>query len=196
MDDLMRFLNRLLDSISGAIRILAVFVVGFLAFGLFLWFAIALLNLQTKTNLIASGLLLIGLLVILVSGVIGGIRSPGTMLWSGVALLLMSLALSLPWGAWWAEIGAGRASERPVLGDSASASVPPAAIFVALTDRGRSATGLSAFDVWLVMMVLMNLALVAQLVQGRRSALYLVRANGLAVFLLLGVGLVLSHWVA
>jgi hypothetical protein len=193
MRELLLSISRLLDGIPAALRALALFLAGLLLLGLVLWLAIALVGTQGKLSLIASGLLLIGLAVALLSGLIAALRGSLPVFWSAVAVLLLVVALGLPWGAWWAHLSAPPVSSDHGPTPYTLAPSHQPRIVQVLTDRTRSATGLSIFDGWLIGMLLINLAGGVQVARGRRRAMSLVRANGLAVLLVATMGLLLSH---
>ena len=196
--ELLMALARLVDGIPAGLRFVGMALATLFFIGLGLWLAVATLGGQGQVALIGSGLLLIGLLVVLVSGVLGAFRNPATMLWSGLALLALAIVLAMPWGAWWSGAdatgpaggGAGPV-ESVVSGGALGLSQQP--LVAALLDRDRSPAGLSVLDVWVVLMALLNAVLAAQVLGRRRSPASWIAVNGVAVSALLLIGLVMVH---
>ncbi|TVR59249.1 MAG: hypothetical protein EA420_16330 [Candidatus Competibacteraceae bacterium] len=204
MAELSRAFARLIDGIPAGFRWVIGLIGALFVVAIGLWLVVALLGVQGRLNLIGSGLLLIGLLVVLVSGLLGSFRDPATMLWSGLALLVFAVLLALPWDGWWSGLGPDGAApggspvpglaEPPPPAARGTGGVRDSGLVQALTDRGISASGLAVFDVWLIFMVLLNAVLLAKVAGGGSSVASWARANGFAVFALLLAGLVLSHW--
>ncbi|NCC34940.1 MAG: hypothetical protein EOM24_23455 [Chloroflexia bacterium] len=160
---------------------------------LLLWLGIAVIGLQSRVALISSGLLLIGLALVLWSGLVQGWRNPSSMFGAGLVLLVIALALALPWGDLWIALQRTDSSSAGAVTGAFALPAQEPKILSVLADRTRSATELSVLDMWLIMVLMLNLIVGAQVLSRRRSAVSLLRANALAVFLLLGFGLVLSH---